>query len=44
MSKILPCDCEHSYQDQIYGKGKRVHNEGKEKKVTCTVCGKKTVL
>lgn len=42
---IKKCYCEHKYQDQRYGKGKRVMN-AKEKKepqnYRCTVCGKET--
>jgi len=40
-TKILDCVCESDYQDKRYGKGKRVHNPGKENKYTCTVCGRK---
>lgn len=36
---ILPCSCNHEFQDRRYGKGKRVHNQGA--KTTCTVCGVK---
>ena len=41
MSKtiILECSCENSYQDQKYGKNKRVFNEGM-KQYQCTVCSK----
>ena len=39
MSKIRICTCEHAYQDQVYGKGKRVWTESKGDKITCTVCG-----
>ncbi len=44
-TKILPCKCEHKFQDERYGKGKRVHNKmkgGSAKDVPkhrCTVCG-----
>lgn len=38
------CNCSHSFQDQLYGKGKRLMNSiGKSTKITgyrCTVCGK----
>ena len=37
---IRHCDCESTFQDQRYGKGKRVCNQG-NKEVRCTVCGKK---
>lgn len=42
---IRPCDCTHPYQDDVYGKGQRVHNPkkavvGTKPRVTCTVCGK----
>lgn len=40
-TKILPCTCSHPYQDSRYGPGNRVHNPGKEKTYTCTVCGRK---
>lgn len=43
-SKIKTCHCPHKYQDEKYGKMKRVHNESKEGSSvawTCTVCGKK---
>ena len=41
MSKtiISDCTCEHAYQDQTYGKSKRVFNSGM-KQSACTVCGK----
>ena len=38
-TKIIPCVCSHEYQDQAYGKGKRVHN-GKSGSWRCTVCKK----
>jgi hypothetical protein len=44
---IKDCNCKHKYQDDVYGKNKRVHNQsrsriGKEKPAwTCTVCGTK---
>jgi len=38
--RILPCTCEHEYQDTVYGKGMRVHNFGVTDKIwRCTVCG-----
>jgi len=43
-TKIMPCKCEHEYQDKIYGKGNRVHNESEAKSITtwgCTICGDK---
>ena len=39
---ILKClmNCEHDYQDSLYGKGMRVHNPMKGgEKARCTVCG-----
>ena len=41
MSKTLisECTCEHAYQDQTYGKYKRVFNSGM-KGSACTVCSK----
>ncbi len=45
MTTIRPCNCEHEYQDEKYGKGMRVHNQAGGRglgqvKWTCTVCGK----
>jgi len=28
MAEIKACKCKHEYQDNKYGKGKRVHNNG----------------
>lgn len=40
---IKSCTCEHKYQDEKHGKGKRVHNPGKGQNGStewvCTVCG-----
>lgn len=36
---ILTCHCPHPFQDRVHGRGKRVHNETKEAKGRCTVCG-----
>ena len=38
---IKPCSCKHEGQDSLHGTGNRVHTEGVEGKVTCTVCGEK---
>jgi len=38
--KVLPCDCEHIYQDRKYGKGKRLHNQTKDGEWRCSVCRK----
>lgn len=40
---IKSCTCRHDYQDEVYGKGKRVMNRTSLKKVStprarCTVC------
>lgn len=39
---IKPCNCQHSWQDEKYGNGNRVHNlrQGKtdKREVRCTVC------
>ena len=42
---ILPCNCSHNSQDELYGKGNRVYNKCKSTssgmdKYRCTVCGK----
>ena len=37
---INKCKCPHEFQDETYGKGNRLFNEGKEgKEIRCTVCG-----
>jgi hypothetical protein len=44
-SKDMPCSCSNEYQDQKYGKGRRLHNQSfhsktnKPKGWRCTVCG-----
>jgi len=43
---VLQCTCKHDFQDQIYGKGMRLHNvsqggTGKDKVAYCTVCSPK---
>jgi len=38
---IRKCDCISKYQDEVYGKGNRLHNVG-DCKVWCTVCNKMT--
>ena len=43
MTKIKRCSCKHTYQDERYGKGKRVHNSmsalNSSGSWRCTVCG-----
>ena len=44
--KILTCSCEHEYQDKLYGKHKRVHNQTKKQNgevYRCTVCSKERI-
>jgi len=36
---IRKCNCEHSFQDKLYGFSMRVFNVGKGL-IRCTVCGK----
>lgn len=42
---IKQCSCTEGagaqYQDKVYGKGLRVHNEMEKGGSTCTVCGSK---
>lgn len=38
MTDIMFCGCESEFQDNEYGKGKRVHNKTL-KSWRCTVCG-----
>lgn len=41
---ILPCTCDHKDQDQLHGKGRRVHNmlasskQGGVREARCTIC------
>lgn len=44
-TKIISHDCDHKYQDKVYGKGKRVMNAvvKTEGYWRCTVCGKDTM-
>jgi hypothetical protein len=42
-TSILNCNCSSEYQDEKFGKGKRVHNKARTKSGTgsawrCTVC------
>ena len=40
--KVIKCNCNHDYQDKVYGKGMRVHNYAeKAETYKCTVCGDK---
>lgn len=39
---IIRCECESSYQDEKYGKNKRVGNTNKSHGATCCVCGRKS--
>ncbi len=42
MTIMIVCNCEHDFQDEMYGKQRRVANTN-GKGCTCTVCGKTTV-
>lgn len=37
---IKRCECEHKYQDEVHGKGLRVHTKKVNGKYVCTVCRK----
>lgn len=39
-TQIKECKCESTFQDETYGKNKRLYTEG-EKDLKCTVCGTK---
>lgn len=45
-TRVLPCTCPHKFQDERYGKGKRLNIMKQRTKGhppndwTCTVCGK----
>jgi hypothetical protein len=36
---VKNCKCEHAYQDEKYGRGKRLHNALPNGGARCTVCG-----
>lgn len=36
--RIMKCNCEHPYQDSVYGIGMRVHNVSRTGRASCTVC------
>ena len=38
---LKACHCRSEFQDAQYGKGIRVHTEGKKGEAHCTVCGPK---
>jgi hypothetical protein len=39
LTKVLPCTCNHPWQDEQYGIGMRVHNYSKKHEFyRCTVC------
>lgn len=38
---IKKCTCKHEDQDQLHGKGLRVHTTDKKGNEHCTVCGPK---
>jgi hypothetical protein len=41
-TKVASCKCKHTYQDDVYGQGKRLFSRGGSKdkiKWSCTVCG-----
>jgi len=35
---IAKCDCKHEGQDELHGKGNRVHNPKAKDEIRCTVC------
>lgn len=37
---IKSCTCDHEFQDDRYGKKRRVHNLKADGKAVCTVCRK----
>lgn len=38
---VKSCRCESSFQDNFYGKGRRLHNvTGDGLRANCTICGK----
>jgi hypothetical protein len=37
-TRVLKCHCESKWQDEKYGRGKRLHN-ATTKGYRCTVCG-----
>jgi len=43
MTKINQCNCASVYQNELYGKNMRVHNEN-NKGLKCTVCGNQKLV
>ena len=45
-SIIKNCNCNHAFQDETYGKGRRVFNIGGKSNefATCTVCEKRIAM
>lgn len=41
---VLPCVCDHKYQNETYGNGKRLHNYKYKGDATCTICGTVKIL
>lgn len=39
MTKIVKCNCQHGYQDELYGSGNRAANETRSGQLRCVVCG-----
>ena len=37
-TKIIACDCQNAQQDNLHGKGRRVHNANEKDGYVCTVC------
>lgn len=44
MTRVMRCNCQHEFQDEVYGPGMRLFNEkvsgNKVNGYKCTVCGK----
>jgi rubrerythrin len=38
-AKVVACNCKHEFQDEHYGKGKRLANLTGKGEYRCTVCG-----
>lgn len=40
-ARILRCNCKHEYQDEKYGKERRLHNKAGKDSISwkCTICG-----
>ena len=39
IAEVKQCTCQNAGQDELYGKGNRLHNQTKSGSYRCSVCG-----